>query len=206
MTMKKLSEFEMNKENPFLSEALEVINKNIVQKTKMASNTGERAILKAIDESTGEILGHTAFIRQIEVDEEKFTKFYLSGFQAFYDLRPSSLKTFGFILNQLKPNRDDFDFYAEDCMEKYKMSRKTVERALTELLNNGVIARGRNEYQYFVNPMVVFNGNRVTFAKTYVKKREKAKKLDNTNQLQLFPTQESAFESFENEGKAEFLV
>lgn len=184
MTLKKLSEFEMNRENPFLSEALEVINKNIVQKTKMASNTGERAILKAVDDSTGEILGHTAFIRQIEVDEEKFTKFYLSGFQAFYDLMPSSIKVFGFVLNLLKPNRDDFDFYAEDCMKTHSLSRKTVERALTELLNNGVIARGRNEYQYFINPMVVFNGNRVTFAKTFVKKK-KPTPIEDKAQLKL---------------------
>ena len=184
MTLKKLSEFEMNRENPFISEALEVINKNIIQKTKMTKNTDERAILKAVDESTGEILGHTAFIRQIEVDEEKFTKFYLSGFQAFYDLKPSSIKVFGFILNLLKPNRDDFDFYAEDCINHYKLSRKTIERALTELLNNGVIARGRNEYQYFINPMVVFNGNRITFAKTYVKKK-KSKEIEDKNQLKL---------------------
>lgn len=193
--MKKLSEFEMNRENPFLSQALEVINKNIVQKTRMASNTGERAILKAIDESTGEILGHTAFIRQIEVDEEQFAKFYLSNFSAFYDLKPSSIKVFGFILNQLKPNRDDFDFYAEDCMSHYTLSRKTVERALTELLNNGVIARGRNEYQYFINPMVVFNGNRVTFAKTFVRKKQKDKKEDK-NQLSLsFSETQELFEA-----------
>lgn len=184
MTIKKLSEFEMNRENPFISEALEVINKNIIQKTKMTKNTDERAILKAVDESTGEILGHTAFIRQIEVDEEKFTKFYLSGFQAFYDLKASSIKVFGFIMNLLKPNRDDFDFYADDCMSHYKLSRKTIERSLTELLNNGIIARGRNEYQYFINPMVVFNGNRITFAKTYIKKKT-VEKVESKGQLKI---------------------
>ena len=33
--------------------------------------------------------------------------------------------------------------------------------------------------------MIVFNGSRVTFAKTYVKKRKK-KQIDNKNQMRLF--------------------
>lgn len=183
-TMKKLSEFSKNTENPFLNNALEVINKNIVQKTRMSKNTDERAILKAVDESTGEILGHTAFIRQIEVDEQQFTKFYLSGFQAFYDLKPSSMKVFGFILKQLKPNQDKFDFSIDDCMSDTSYKKQSVYRALTELLNNEIIARGRFDYQYYINPLIVFNGNRVTFAKTYVKK-QKATKIEDKNQLKL---------------------
>lgn len=182
--MRKLSEFAKNTENPFLNTALEVINKNIVQKTKMTKNAGERAILKAVDESTGEILGHTAFIRQIEVDEEKFAKFYLSGFQAFYDLKPASLKVFGFILQQLKPNQDKFDFSVEDCMSDTGYKKQSTYRALTELLNNDIIARGRFDYQYYINPLIVFNGNRVTFAKTYVKKK-KVGELEDKNQLKL---------------------
>jgi hypothetical protein len=182
--MKKLSEFSKNAENPFLNNALEVINKNIVQRTKMTKNTDERAILKAIDESTGEILGHTAFIRQIEVDEEQFAKFYLNGFQAFYDLKPASLRIFGFILKQLKPNRDVFDLSIDDCIADTGYTKQSIYRGLTELLNNEIIARGRFEYQYFINPLVVFNGNRVTFAKTYVKKK-KSKGINDPNQMKL---------------------
>lgn len=200
----KLSDFSKNTENPFLNQALEVINKNIVQKTKTATNTGESAILKAVDESTGQILGYTTFIRQIEVDEEQFAKFYLSNFSAFYDLKPASMKVFGFVLKQLKPNRDNFEFYFEDCSKETGYTKMTIYRGLTELLNNNIIARGRNEYAYFINPMIVFNGNRVTFAKTYVKKREK-NKIEDKSQLEIgFPSgMSSVQESFEAEGKAE---
>lgn len=195
--MKKLSEFRKNAENPFLNEALEVINRNIVRKTKMTKNSGESAVLRAIDEKTGEVLGHTAFIRQIEVDEEQFAKFYLNGFQAFYNLKPASLKTFGFILKQLKPHKDVFDFSLEDCINDTGYTKQTIYRGLTELLNSEVIARGRFDYQYFINPMVVFNGNRVTFAKTYVKR--KAKGIDkNQLSLPLF-TDEDNLRNFENE-------
>ena len=174
----KLSLYPKNKENPFLKQAVEEINQNIVKRYRTATKTGEKAILQAIDTNTGEILGHTQFIRQIEVDEDKFAKFYLSNFSSFFDLKPSAIKVFGYILEQLTPNRDSFNFYMEDCLEftGYK-SKVSVFKGLTQLIKSGIIARGRTEYEYYINPMVVFNGNRITFAKTYVK-RKKTKKID----------------------------
>jgi hypothetical protein len=79
----KLSTFKKNTENPFLKQAVEKVQNNIVKKYKTASNTDEKAILQAYDKTTGEVLGHTRFVRQIEVDEDKFAKFYLSNFSSF---------------------------------------------------------------------------------------------------------------------------
>lgn len=184
-----ISKFNKNKENPFLKQAVEQVNNNIVKKYKTASKVGEKAVLKAVDDN-GEILGHTQFIRQIEVDEEQFAKFYLSNFSSFFDLKPSAIKVFGYILSQLIPNRDIFSFYIDDCQEYtgYK-SFKTIYIGLASLLENEIIARGRTEYEYYINPMIVFNGNRVTFAKTYVKK-SKPKKVD--------PNQTSLLEGLDN--------
>ena len=40
----------------------------------------------------------------------------------------------------------------------------------------------------FINPLVIFNGDRVTFAKTYIKK---VKKLEiNPNQMDIFDSQQ----------------
>ena len=63
-------------------------------------------------------------------------------------------------------------FFIDDCMEytQYK-SDTSIRIGLTNLLKNEIIARGRNDSLYFINPMVAFNGNRITFAKTYVKNR-----------------------------------
>lgn len=175
-----ITEYKLNTKNPFLEDAVEQINSKIVKKYKTATKTGEKAILKAIDESTGEILGHTQFIRQIEVDEEQFAKVYLSNFSAFFDLKPQALKVFGYILTQLVPNKDEFYFFSDECKEytKYK-SKTSVRIGLTSLLENKIIARGRNDVAYFINPMVTFNGNRITFAKSYVKKKKaKNKEID----------------------------
>lgn len=177
--MYSLSKYELNKENPFLKEAVEQVQNNIVKKYKTASKTGEKAILKAYDESTGEILGHTQFIRQIEVDEEQFAKFYLSNFSAFFDLKPSAIKVFGYILTQLVPNKDEFMFLLDECMEytNYK-AKSSIFQGLGQLVESGIIARGKTDFLYFINPMVAFNGNRITFAKTYVKKNKKKKEID----------------------------
>ena len=180
-----VSNFEYNKENPFLKQSLEVIQKNIVKKYKTASNTSQRAILQAIDPETGELLGHTQFIRQIEVDEDQFAKFYLSRFPKFFELKPQAIRVFGYILNQLVPNKDEFVFIMEDCKEYtgYK-SEGSIRIGLTNLLENEVIARGKTEFLYYINPMFVFNGNRLTFAETYIRK-EKKKQIGDTKSIDL---------------------
>lgn len=175
----------MNRENPFLKEAVEQIQQNVVKKYKTATKTDQKAILQAFDPDTGEVLGHTQFIRQIEVDEQQFAKLYLSQFSSFFDLKPQAIKVFGYILQQLIPNRDEFMFFLDDCMTYtgYK-SDTSIRIGLTNLLHNKIIARGRHESLYFINPMVAFNGNRITFAKTYVKKQSKSK-ISDPNQLDL---------------------
>ncbi len=182
---KKLTDFEFNKENPFLKQSLEVVNQNIAKKYRAATKTGEKAILQAFDPNTGDMLGHTQFIRQIEVDEDKFAKLYLTRFPQFFDLKPQAIRVFGYILNQLVPNKDEFIFDREECMEYtgYK-SDKSVFIGLAELLNAEIIARGNRDYKYFINPMVVFNGNRISFVDTYVKKKKKPE-VENPDQLKL---------------------
>ena len=181
----KVSEFEKNTENPFIKQAVEEVNNSIVKKYKTATKTDQKAILQAYDPQTGEVLGHTQFIRQIEVDEQQFAKIYLSNFSAFFDLQPSSIKVFGYILTQLKPNQDEFYFDRDECMKytSYK-SDTSIFKGLAQLLKSEIIARGKTDYRYYINPMIFFNGNRITFAKTYIKKQKDIKK-ENPNQTNL---------------------
>ena len=184
--MKKLNEFQKNAENPFLKQAIEQVQESVVKKYKTATKTDQKAILQAFDPSTGEVLGHTQFVRQIEVDEEQFAKIYLSNFSAFFDLKPQAIKVFGYILSQLTPNKDMFIFDREECMKYtgYK-SDKSVFIGIASLLNNEIIARGSTDYKYFINPLVAFNGNRITFAKTYIKKQKPLKESVHPNQTYL---------------------
>lgn len=166
-----LSHFEKNKENPFLKDAVEQIQNGIVKKYKKTSGTSKNAILQAVN-SDGEVIGHTSFIQQIEVDEQQFTKLYLSHFSAFFDLKSQAIRVFGYIMTRLTPKQDMFIFLMHECLEYtgYK-TEKSVFIGLGSLVENNIIARGPADTLYFINPMVIFNGDRVTFAKTYVKKQ-----------------------------------
>ena len=110
LIMSSIRKFNKNYENPFIKQALEQINNNIVKKYKSATKTGQSAILQAMDPNTGELVGHTQFIRQIEVDEEQFTKIYLSQFSAFWNLNTQAIRVFGYIMTKLVPKQDMFIF------------------------------------------------------------------------------------------------
>ncbi|WP_322933713.1 RepA protein [Bacteroides sp. CG01] len=187
----KFSDYEKNRENPFMSQAMEQINNHTVKKYRSSTGTDKRAVLQAMDSQTGEILGHTSFIRQIECDEQEFIKFYLRDFQVFFGLSEKAMRVFGYILTLLKPDSDEFVFLIDECLQKtpYK-GKNSIYSALAELISAEIIARGRTEVFFYINPMVVFNGNRVTFAKTYVNKaahvRQIKKEAENKNQLSLF--------------------
>ena len=61
-------------------------------------------------------------------------------------------------------------FFVEDCIEATGYSQASIFRALGELCSAEIIARGRSDKQFFINPMICFNGDRVTFATTYINK------------------------------------
>lgn len=187
----KFSDYEKNKENPFIKEAMEQINNHTVKKYRSSTGTDKRAVLQAVDSQSGELLGHTSFIRQIECDEQEFIKFYLRDFKVFFGLSEKAMRVFAYILTLLRPDSDEFVFIIEDCLRNvpYK-GKNSIYPALAELISAEIIARGRTEVFFYINPMVIFNGNRVTFAKTYVNKdataRQGKKKIENKNQLNLF--------------------
>lgn len=190
---RKFSDFEKNKENPFVKQAIQSIDQNVVKKYKSATGTDQRAVLQAFDPQTGETLGQTTFVRQIEVDEAQFVKFYLSNFKVFYGLSEKAIRVFDYILSRLQVNSDEFTFFIDECLQysRYK-AKKVVYAGLVELIQAEIIAKGKTDIFFYINPMVVFNGNRVTFAKTYVKKKSdrtsknSRKSIGDENQLSLF--------------------
>ena len=87
-------------------------------------------------------------------------------------------------MTKLNPKQDMFIFLMEECLEYTKYtSKNSIWIGLGSLVEENNIARGPAESLYFINPMIAFNGDRVTFAKTYVKK-QKGKVID-PNQINL---------------------
>ncbi|MDB5243444.1 MAG: RepA protein [Spirosoma sp.] len=181
---KKLKEFEAFEENPFIEKAVDDIK--IIKRTQVIRPQSKDEI-QMITSTEGEVTGYTAFMRFVEVDEERFAKVYLSQFSSFWDLSKPAIRVFGYILTVLKPRQDSFMFDMADCLTHTKYStEKSVFEGLSSLIECGIVARGNRHYRYFINPLVVFNGDRVTFAKTYVKKRKEKNNSLPENQLNLF--------------------
>lgn len=187
---KKIKEFESYNENPFVEKAIQDIK--IVKRTQVI-RPENRDEIQMITSSEGEVTGYSAFTRFIEVDEEKFAKVYLSQFASFWELSKPAIRVFGYIITVLKPKQDNFTFDMADCLAYTKYNtEKSVFEGLSALITCGIVARGNRHYRYFINPLVVFNGDRVAFTKMYVKKK-KDKEKANQNQLDLFQQEVAQF-------------
>jgi len=176
---KKLRDLETFESNPFVEKAIEDIK--IVRKTQIVKARDKREIQMIVSDG-GEVTGYSQFLRFIEVDEAQFAKVYLSQFSAFWDLSKPAIKVFSYILTVLKPNQDQFNFDIKKCLKHTGyLTDKSIFEGLSSLISNGIIARSHQHYLYFINPLVLFNGDRVTFAKTYIKKKTR----ENPMQLNL---------------------
>jgi hypothetical protein len=196
MKYKKITEHPAYESNPFVEEALEGIQKLTVKRTRVIRpDEGlARQVQQIVVNTDGEPTGYGAFMQYIEVDEDKFAKVYLSQFAAFWELSKPAIRVFGYILSALKPSQDRLIFKMDKALAYTKYGHRShVLTGLSNLVECGIIARTPYDYEYFINPLVFFNGNRVTFAKTYIRKKKEADKA----QLALF----DSFEEVEQEGR-----
>lgn len=183
MKYNKITNFEEYSENPFVEKAIEDVK--IVKKTQTIRPKGKGEIQMIVN-NAGEVTGHSAFMRFVEVDEEKFAKLYLAQLSSFWELSKPAIRVFSYILTKLQPKKDVFYFEIEECISYTKYTAKnSIFSGLSELISAGIIARTRFHYQYFINPLVVFNGDRVTFAKTYIKKKKQTSSTEK-KQLDMF--------------------
>jgi hypothetical protein len=187
MNYKSIRQHPQYEENPFIENAIKEIE--ITKRTKVQRATNQSVIQHVVNQD-GELTGHTAFLQYIEVDEEKFAKIYLSQFASFWELSKPAIRVFGYIITMIKPNQDRFIFRMDEALKHTKYTHEnSILTGLSSLVECKIIARTRYDWEYFINPLVAFNGNRVTFAKTYVKK----KKSPDPAQLPLWETIETDF-------------
>lgn len=177
--IKALPSFE---ENPFIEKAMQDVK---IIKRQQIIRPKNRDEVQQIVSTDGEVTGYTAFTRFIEVDEEKFAKLYLSQFANFWELSKPAIRVFGYILTVLQPKKDDFIFDMDDCLRYTKYAQRNhVVSGLSNLIECQIIAKSNKDYKYFINPLMVFNGDRVAFTKMYVKKKRGNQK--DIAQLDLF--------------------
>ena len=72
----------------------------------------------------------------------------------------------------MKPKNDLIVYNRKKCLGYTKCKTdKAGYKELAELVEAEIMALEPADNLWFINPLIVFNGDRVTFAKTYVRKK-----------------------------------
>ena len=105
-----------------------------------------------------------------EVDKEKFVKLFISKIRVLFDLSLTGNKLFYIFLfsisdaigkDQIYMNFETAKDIASQC--DFNLSDPVFYREIKELIYKQVIAPSKSKYIYYINPAVVFNGDRARF-------------------------------------------
>ena len=117
-----------------------------------------------------------------EVDTDVFVKLFVSQIRTFFDLPPGALKLFLILLRIVgKPEFKNIDRIvlneniAREVAQEYgqpPLSKSSYFRALNDLIGAGFIAPASVAPMYYINPALLFNGNRVRFVTELRKKSQ----------------------------------
>jgi hypothetical protein len=105
-------------------------------------------------------------------DSKQFVKLFTDSLQLLLSFSDSGQKLFLFIVSQLKINDDIVWLNSADVVKACGFTRSTFYMAVGEMLTKKVLARKLGStLEYWLNPNIVYNGNRVSLSKRIHKPR-----------------------------------
>lgn len=167
--------------NPFTNGIMLPLKKKKIG-TKFIDQTDDSGVIR-----TTEVAEFT------EVDEEEFIKIYTKQMKGLFELTPSTYRLMQVIFAQVQkmPGRDTIYLNLRIAQEYFTMtgqksvSKPTFHRSIKELCEKKIIASSLDRNLYFINPTIIFNGDRVRFVKEVRKKRSKHAVLEEAGQQRL---------------------
>ncbi|MCL6334004.1 hypothetical protein EXT66_09275 [Pectobacterium carotovorum subsp. carotovorum] len=115
-----------------------------------------------------------------EVDKEEFIKLYTSQIKAYFDLTKTAYKVF-FIFLRIYQDAIGKDHFYLSCkktmslaekIDHFVLSESIFYRGVKELIEKRIIAKTNEKNWYFINPAIVFNGDRARFVSEIIKKKD----------------------------------
>jgi hypothetical protein len=138
-------------------------------RTKRINVPGGKAAV-IVDNSSGEIkgIGGMALWWEEEVDRSRFVKMFLDGIKQATGLSKAGFQVFELVYYEMRanPGRDEIklnQYVARD----HRMSDRTYQRGVRELLEKEFLYRSPSDGVFFVNIRFMFNGDRLAFVKSY---------------------------------------
>lgn len=143
--------------------------------------------LTAID-NEGEKVGAAAISTFTTVDREEFIKIYVRNINSLFSLSSAAQKVFATLILAIQREAIGiahvyFSYQkAVDCCKELKIepySKPTYTRGMSDLVKSNFIADNKEgPCWYWINPNVVFNGDRVSFIENYKIRRKEERYLN----------------------------
>lgn len=106
------------------------------------------------------------------VDDAEFVKVFSSGVAGIYDLNSSGRKVFSYLLEvvQENPNVDRIYLHFMDAAEEpWSISKTTFFNGMSELITKNFVAPSDRQNMFYLNPIMIWNGDRFKFITEYIK-------------------------------------
>lgn len=156
-------------ENPFMQGAV-----TEVKGRKKHYNVLGRPAL-AVDQKSGEVLGGVEHKVVKMVDDSQFVKVFADGIAGIYDLSKPGARVFRYLFDvvQKHPNVDRLYLYFMDALEEpWAIPKSVFFRGMAELLEKNFIARSQNPNMFFLNPSMIWNGDRFSFVQEFIRAKK----------------------------------
>lgn len=161
--------------NPFVKDGAFVVPTK--RKREQLMTFGPAAVV-----ADGQTIDVAQVVRVRHVDSERFVKVFVDKLSLFFDLTPSGIRFLTVLIHVVSESRhmnlDKIplnELIAAEVMREHgeePLSSASYYRALNELVAAGFIAPSATPPLYWLNPAVLFNGDRMRFVDEI--RREKA--------------------------------
>lgn len=102
------------------------------------------------------------------VDKQEYAKVYMGEIQRFFGLSKSTLRLLDYIMENIRYGEDRICLYFPDIKNKMLITKGVMYSAIRQLIKTAIIARASTPGCYYINPAVVFKGERIAIVKQFI--------------------------------------
>lgn len=160
--MKQLKSFKQLEKSPYEEELNEALTKSI---GPVFSKNGNARL--DITKAGSQVVSRVSIKQKVE--HETFVKVFKSSLKEIAKLSKTAQAILWYIMDYLPQDKCyviiDNTTVMDYCGFK---TRKSVRDGVVELLEKNFLTRTTVPKKFWVNPLIVFNGNRITYANEYI--------------------------------------
>lgn len=142
-----------------------------VVETRAKRQRVETEAMALVKVGQGEISGAAEISRIYEVDKEQFVKLFTKHLRVFLDLGQQALKLYPVLLEQVSAQKNtDIIYLSPTVAQKWHrintgkdFPQASFYRGRKNLIEAGIIAPSLETNLYWINPRLIWNGDRVDF-------------------------------------------